>query len=1285
MKKEVNVTGTFILNINRSVDITKNITAKNIAMTVTNDINLADGITLKAEEITLTAGVKPELSYGSRAYSEDEGGIVRQGPSSNYDSRISGRMDFDEADTKAVFGSTSKIQANSLQVSATRGIYLGGKNDSNRVTLHNYQESVVYHNVADVDPQESGDVLTVEVTCYDDFSKKYNPVLGNVWVYNEAASVGQTNKTKDMAVVGPVYAYSTIDLQSQGHLTNLYKITSVMGDIYLGSRKEMANFGTIKAEDGIVAVSAGGIWNCADLEAQKSVYLVSNQGIYNGVRALAGAAVSAEPEQGAASGDVHMYAGEDVMLLTVKGLENQADLSAGTTFADGEISRGGDVFMDDYELLNSALLSEETKAILKDLVKVYTKESLTAEKDSVVHNTGSIVADKGSQGRGLVHLDSMGSTENEGTIYSFNGEVFFDSSTDLINHKDIYVINEKADGTSCNVTLQATGNVYNTGDIHVKGKGEVLLDADAMDKDRLDYNNMSADEIASHLKTSTVEGTTFKGVYNTGDIYVSDGDVTLKSMYGGDIFNTDELHYDGEAVVSANGNISIVAPLGNITNTKTLRATKSITIECFDDIHNLPAIEGSGSAGSVFRGLITENGDINLKSNNGTLENQGELVVEQTGNVNLIAKGNITNGEIEQDGQTYTGDIHVGTGKVVIQSLGGEVHNVNGDIYVANGSETSAVEITAYKDLENRGDIYAVKGDVVLKSETGSIFNTDELRQDDASVICSGGSISLLAAQGDVVNTKALVAGKNITIDSLHDVYNLPALGTAEATEMGVTAEIPTQYQGKSVERGLETKDGTITIISRGMITADDGHLEGLVVNKGSLTANNGNIEITANGSEKTNGLTPMEQTDVLPGDLQDGITYSFLNDKEGNMLTNNGNIIITAEQSVVTFGDMEANAGTGEAAAKGNISFTSNSGHAVVYSVDAEYKHNPDLHKFDAEGDLQFKAAKGYVYSDKGMHSKGDMFLEFGAGEQTGEVVSDFGDVTIIGRGVDETHRDLVLSNKISAVNGAITVLSDNDLIIIDKAGVNPTIIGKKDVVLGANGNIAIEDCSVIQSTAGNIKFRNNSGDISIIGFGNISADNGTITAVSAGNLAVSGSEGSAVTGKGNILLDAQKNIVIGDIGISTTAGGLELQSNTGYIDVAGSVSAKGFVRMYTKGAGADSRATNFGEEEYNPEGGAVQNWPRNLMRKMLLGASVIRQGDINITGNIVTDGDIDLSTYDGVIEMAGSGGADCHYYGQSYLDAQGKYHFLYEEEFDGVYFLDDYKVKELGVAVKW
>ena len=53
---------------------------------------------------------------------------------------------------------------------------------------------------------------------------------------------------------------------------------------------------------------------------------------------------------------------------------------------------------------------------------------------------------------------------------------------------------------------------------------------------------------------------------------------------------------------------------------------------------------------------------------------------------------------------------------------------------------------------------------------------------------------------------------------------------------------------------------------------------------------------------------------------------------------------------------------------------------------------------------------------------------------------------------------------------------------------------------------------------------------------------------------------------------------------------------------------------------------------------------------------------------------------TYDGVIEMAGSGGADCHYYGQSYLDAQGKYHFLYEEEFDGVYFLDDYKVKELG-----
>ncbi|MBQ0108548.1 MAG: hypothetical protein KBS34_05535, partial [Phascolarctobacterium sp.] len=645
LKSDVNLPGKFALNINTDAELNKNITAKDIEITATNNIVLTNGITLKAENVILTAGQKPVLSYGTVATSLTEGASIRQGESFNY-GYIKEAMDFSASGhAQAVFDSISKIQANHLQASATTGIYLRGKNDCNDVVLHNVQEHVVYHNVADVDPLESGDVLTVNISDANATDGQSHPVIGSVWVYNQAITpaTSSENFAKPMAVTDGIYSLGDVVVKTDGRLANLMEVTSKQGNIYLGSELETVNRGMIKAEEGYVAIGADGISNYADIEAKNSIFLLSSQGIYNGELLLTGEnneqpMVSSEQ---ATVDDIHMYAGDDIVLLPVNGLDNRADLVAGVDVSGGTLGLGGNVFLDDFEIVNTNVLPQDTKEFLQLLMQNYWEQEKTHQSNAPIKNSGVILAYKGNQGDGRVYVNSQGMTENEGDIYSVNGAVFMDSSEDLINHQNIYVVNTKEDGSSCDVTLQATGNVYNTGDIYVQGKGAVLLDADAVDVDKLDLEHMTPEQIAVHVKTSTLEGHTFKGVYNTGDIYASNGNVTFISAYGGDIYNTDALNTvtddditGASSVVYSQGSIALLAPMGHIENTKALYATKNITIECVDDLYNAPAetsdVPSEYGGHTILRGLeagagTDGSGDLKLISHNGVIYNDGIL------------------------------------------------------------------------------------------------------------------------------------------------------------------------------------------------------------------------------------------------------------------------------------------------------------------------------------------------------------------------------------------------------------------------------------------------------------------------------------------------------------------------------------------------------------------------------------------------------------------------------------------------------------------------------------
>ncbi|MCQ2362918.1 MAG: hypothetical protein MJ041_01160 [Acidaminococcaceae bacterium] len=925
------------------------VTAAKVVLSDALGVGLSSKITGK--DVILQTGVVPVLTAGVLSVVTGDGHSYAD--ITNHSS-----------DTAAL---TGEVKAVNLTVKADRDIDLGGTGKiwvdnadlsaTNNVIFKNYSVSGLQPGNTDATVKvHSGEKMLngrVEVTFGE----------GN----NTFTTTPQTLTSNDVLAKGDVLlnsrgnlinaegtqiysAEGIVDVVAHGYLINKGSISveNVQNKeniyVFVGAGGNLLNTNAVSADNGyIIITGAGALDNSGNIDSNgQSIGLLAGGKISN--TAL----------------DRFITADKDVVMCAGDGLENNAKIAAGVYGTSG-----GDVVLDDFEAFNAdGLVDSDFKFLLENILTAHGYKPATEFKsDGTVHNSGSIVAQKGTAdggSKGHVHLDSQGHTENEGDVYSIDGAVFMDSTEDLVNNGSIYVLNSDTTGAaSCNVTLQATGNLFNSGDIYVVGKGEVALDADAMDRNGLDYAGMTEEQIASHLKTSTVNEVEFKGVYNTGDIYVTNGDVTLKTMYGGDIYNDDDFRTEGE------------------------------------------------------------------------------------------------------------------------------------------------------------------------------------------SVIASSGSISLLAPYGIVENTKTLVSGKNITIESYQDIYNLPAGDSG--------------YVGESVQRGLETLNGTITLISHGKLV-DGSQLEGLVVNKGILKANNGDIVIVANGSVKTDALPELEDIIPLPKELYAGITYSFLNDREGDILTTDGNVRITANQSVVSFGDMMALIGEGGSAVNGDISLRSNNGNVVIYSVDEEYKHVPDAHSFVADGDMSLRAPKGYVYSDKGMYAKGDLTLEFGAGEQSGEVISDSGNVTFISRGVDEKFRDLTISNHISAANGKVTIVSCGNLTINDLDNMSSGIVSKNDIVLDAEKNIKIIDATDIR----------------------------------------------------------------------TAEGGIEIQSNSGDIDVTGPVNAKGFVRLYTKGGTADSRAWISDEnEKYNP----FRNIPESdVYPQYSAGQSA---GNITINGAIGTNGDVDLSSYDGNITV--------------------------------------------------
>ena len=827
---DVTVGKTFMLNINTDADVDNNITARDIFISATKNIRLADNITLTAKTVTLTTGKAPELSYGTIAGYSGEGGTIRQGTLTDF-TNVSGKMDFASGgNAENVFNSTSKIIANELKATASKGIYLAGRNDCDNVILHNYQENVVYHNVADVDPNETGDVLTVGIGDYKESTEEVTHILGTVWVYNEAAE--NTHDAKPMAVTSGVYAVNSIDLKSNGDLVNQYKIDSKQGSVYLEAGLDNGS-----------SVKEGNLENYGSISAGSNASAVSKVEI-------------------CATGDLHNHGeelndldvciiGEDgVKISALKEVTNEAKLYALT----------GDVTI-------------ESQYSMKNTGNIYTVNS----GNVTIKSSGDGLTSSGNvfAGNGSVTLNAKKTIRNTGDmfVYGVGSKVVMESVTgDVVNTDDLFFNDSlfmSLTGLSAPVAestiyayggielLAAQGNLYNSkelisnGDIKLKAKGDIIIETDPGLDDAAYLDETSGTTRIKNIKTVggsvTIEG---RNVINNMTVE-SDKGITVKATADRD---------SGGVVVAGTG---IIKVQGNSGHYKTNFG--DIKLEA-DGYWENSAYEGNQK-------FSISNGGVNdLIANCGDIFLEGEYSVENVGDI--IAKKGETPNRDESKGNAF------------LTSVQGNIYNyeyadedelvfkekeLNGVVWTSNAVKDGVVKPRAI-DVEgsitwraikvyNKAGQYSDENVIINVTEGGVNHNKIKAKGDIilnnvnndftfAGSLEAGGNIILKNTNGSLIflNGASMYAGGEIGINAGYNV------DSGIKIEAGQGVSVYAEYGHIKLENGISagTKDGVtaenslIRVYSQND-TAATGATSPNVEIGGTLYSANGSINISTN------------------------------------------------------------------------------------------------------------------------------------------------------------------------------------------------------------------------------------------------------------------------------------------------------------------------------------------------------------------------------------------------------------------------------------------------------
>ena len=912
-----------------------------------------------------------------------------------------------------------------------------------------------------------------------DFNQEHQRIItvgdGSVALISTEGSVNIW-KDIDINAKGDVWlqGHNNVTIAREGTGT-LGNISSANGDITLiADTGFVDNIGAITANNGKVTLKAVGSY--VDSTGNTVLGTVTNDG-----------SISAKSISIEAAGDIRTD-------LWTHGAQ-KSTLSATGTAEDDKleiISRQGSVTLtDDTTLLaNNDIIIQAEKDVINNMKRQANAGGLYTEKGDIfiTANNGDIINNNDLiTGAGSIFLNSLA-----GTIDN-NGSVDAAKSASLIAYKDLNI--SKDDGTGA-VEILARGK---GGLTFASEAGSVSFGDGVLVASNDSINITAEQDIVNNNKT----GGTHDSTYWTGLVAANDINMTANK---GKIDNNASLW-------AAEGNINMNAISASLENTGNLTAGKDITMQAAASITNgFQDDTQSVSADLVAGGRVTMLAENDSITSNGDITALAEVSLKAKNDVinvgNVTAKGELTM-IAENGGLSSEGNLTAGEGAT---DEAGVLLSAKEDIITEGNIESKTGDVSLISQTANvisAGSIIAATGKDVSINADQSII-TDSLTYNDK---LSGKNISLIAANGEIINENSMEAEEDIALTAATDIESIGKL-TAQNGSIAIEA-----MNGSITNAGSLIAGQDISMTAALDVTNDAYSLT--AGNNISLRAENGSLVNDANATAENGYINFWAEDAVINGnDGSDGSTESAANLIAGNFVS-----LISDTASVNNYGDIDAQA-----------------------------------------GDITIDGLTG-VSSTGALTAAEDIVLTADAGPLSnyGDLSSTNGDIIL-----DAQNDVEVAASLIKAENGYVTINSDANSIERNKAATTG-VIKAQDIYMSADKSIT--NNSDIIASAGDITLDAGTAltnEASLNAFGDISLDAGAAL-TNNGVLTAALGDVSLATIGGGLTNNGEITATQGNANLNAGVGTL---ANTAKITVAKDIYMKSLSTIINSGelaAGAD------------------------------------------------------------------------------------------------------------------
>ncbi|MGM3305009.1 CHAT domain-containing protein [Anabaena sp. WFMT] len=552
---------------------------------------------------------------------------------------------------------------------------------------------------------------------------------------------------------------------------------------------------------------------------------------------------------------------------------------------------------------------------------------------------------------------------------------------------------------------------------------------------------------------------------------------------------------------------------------------------------------GDASVGSVWAiGLDGGNGaNININSSTGSIFSSGTIQSESTngnsGAINLSAFGDITTGSLRSlaidpssSGLTNAGNINVTSSNGSIINTGhiNTVAEGNGNAGIVNLISNGDININNYIAAQSRGGI---GGNINLTSNNASISVNNSLGS-----IGTGSSFFLNSGTGLLTSFTSAIGG-NVNLQAAGNIFTgvissggTNSSGTIHVNSTGGSVSINSLYSGSQPDQTVagvtqpgiaSTTGGDISVSAANDINLEKVSAEG--------TSTNGNINLTTqNGSQNINGLIGKEVS----------ITGNEINLQGGaNSVKGSGNLVLqpsTTSQDITLGGNSDSGTNTldiiqSDIAALGNgfssITIGRSDGSGIVTVNNATFQDPVNI--LSPTGSL--------IVNSGGITATDNASLNFNVASTT------------LNGGITTNNQPITFSNAVLLGNGSNVALNTGNAGInfgntIDGSGNLNLIAGTGNISFGgAIGGITPLSSFNISSAA-NTTIPSNiftSGDISINSPVTLTGTDSKLFSSSAGSITANG----AITSNASINLLANQNITTDNI--TTNGNNIDITSN--------------------------------------------------------------------------------------------------------------------------------------------